>query len=617
MRKHNDKPKESATSAWMVQKSMRDLTARSISVAASPAIIAAGVANPYPMLAQQNKIIDTNYAGASNISGNVPVELTNNTQSGYLQSYDYATVRLGLHYNYLAINSSDKNVAVNREYVKAMNESLSNAFAETFTDLPFFDYTITSDMPGYDDGETEHILAFTTFYQGVLQNICHIINKYNQMLALEQTMYDQSWLRETPQLRSLYGLLKKASLQAAMQGLANYVPGSALDTAWLTQMNILCNVPCKKSDSFDDPLIIVDGYTKLPNIDVSAGSGTPIFSYKNIANADAHDSSKNSYVTTLPSGITMNFEELVGSIISDLSVFTIANWARDAFSGASKIEPKEYFNTLLDKVEALISMLSRFPKDVADFDVILKVMNRVGLNNWHYGAALKIDTPGHFYKPVYNKLIYDLISAYCAGGSYMEFDTNTRRWKFYTLWDKVEDVPEYDLRSGGAFLTFSLRDLPSDTDYTTTQWLIPILFEMEADIEILNRRGFNATIKRDTVYTYTQMAADPMLARLVPLPNMTDARLRVPTIDVQEDTATTLMNASYAIKFISKLAGIGRVAWASGKEYLTMNDSLMNLIDEQLEDVSNSMINQARVSAPFRTAVASDVRTLGFVKVIQ
>lgn len=604
--------KNSATSTWMVSRSMRDLTARSIAVAANPTQIAIGSASPYPMLAPQNRIIDTNYAGYDNISGNIPIEIANNPQSKYLLAYDNAVIRMHLNYNYMAISPTDKNVAVNKEYIKAMNESLSNAFAETFTELPFFDYYITSDMPGMNEDGTssDNILAFATFYQTILQNIALIVSKYNQMLSLEQVLYNQSWLRETPQLKQLYGLFKKKTLKASMEALANYIPGCALDTAWLTQTNILCNVPCKRSDSYEDPLITVNAYVTIPNIDVYlADKATKVFRYN-------EDESKSDYNTTVDSSI-YSITDIVASIVEALSPYAITAWARQQFNGTSNTDAREYFNHVVDLIEGLTQTMSRFPRDIADFDVVLKVMRRVNLNNWHFGASLRVDEPGNYYKPVFNKLLYDVIAANCAGGATMTFDDNTRRWKYYTVWDRVEDIPDYDVRSGGAFLTFSLRKLPESTDYESTQWLIPILFGLESPVELLNRKGFTTSLSY-AEYTYEQMSNSPVLSRLVPLPSMTDAVLRVPTISVTSDLETTIANASQATKFVTKLCGVGRVIYGSSSSdaNLVLADSIMNLVDEQLEDVSNAMINQARVSSPFRTAVAEDKRTIGFVKVV-
>ena len=614
MRKNNYRNKtENSTTQWMVAKSMRDLTGRSIAVAANPYQAVVGAVNPYPMLAAQNRIIDTNYAGRANLMGNVPIEIANNPESRYLQSYDMAVIRLAMHYNYMAILPEHKNVAVNKEYIKAQNESLCNAYAETFTDLPFFSYEIATNMPGCDATDAtnpDNVLAFTTFYQSILQNIAMVVNKYNQMLAMEQTLYNQSWGRETPQLKSLYGLLKKASLKAAIEAIANYIPGAAMDVSWLTQTNILCNVPCKRSDSYDDPLITVDAYTIVPNIKVSVG-GQTVFTYSE----DEKFSATSDYQTA----DGKSFTELVARIISEMSVFTIANWARDSFAGNSSVTPQDYFNKLVDDLESLQAMMSRFPSDVADFEVVLKVMNRVGLNNWSFNTAMRVDLPGNYYKPVFNKLIYDVVSAYCCGGADMTFDDNTRRWKFYTLWDRVESIPEYDIMSGGAFLTFSLRDLPNEdaaNKYLSTKWLIPVMFDMESSIEILNRRGYNAAIDRTTVYDYAQLATSPTLARLVPLPNMKDAKLRIPTINVRSDSVYGYANASFAMKFIMKMCGVGIVYSGESDQSISLNETIMNLTDEQLEDVSNTMINQARVSSPFRTAVAQDVRTVGFAKVV-
>jgi hypothetical protein len=586
----------------MVNKTMRDLTGHSIAVAVTPNSINPG-SSIYPMIASQNRIIDTTYSGQDNILGNVPVEVFNNPQSGYLYACDIARIKLGMHYNYLALTSTDLNWAYNNEAAKAMAEAISNAFAETFTDLPFFNYHITTSMPGNASGMK--YLAFATFYQSVLQNICMVINSYNTILALEDTLMQQAWLREVPQLTELYGLLKKAAFKSLMTGISNYIPGSALDVAWLTQMNILTNIPCKRSDSYLDPLICVMPYTKIPNTKVTIGDSSPttVFEYSNTGNSD--------YNVTVQ-GVNYHLGELFAAITEAMSPYAIQMWARKRFENTSTVDARTYFNDLTKMLEGLMAALARFPADTADFDVVLKVLQRAGLNNWRYGTTPIVGTPK--YKPAFNKLLYDVIKARSCGGSNMIFDDSTRRWKFYTLWDSVVDIPDYDMKNGGSFLTFALRTVPtasSNTEYYTTKYMIPKLFELaDAPIKIANRKGQEFTLGFGT-YNYSQLRNSAVFARLAPLDSMGDAVLRVPTITVSGSGGVAKSQAAFCEKMVMRMMGVGNVV-ENNVTHSILASEIECLVDEQLEDISNAMINHARVTSPFRVAVDRNVKIIGF-----
>lgn len=600
MRYENNNKK---TNTWMVKKSMRDITGHSIAVAVTPNVMNYG-SSLYPLLAQQNRIIDTQYAGTDNITGNVPVEIFNNPKSSFLYAFDVASIRLNINYNYLAIDSDDKNWAYNNEMAKAMSEAIANAFAETFTDLPFFKYHITTGMPGQAAGMT--YLAFATFYQTVVQNVMHVINSYNTALALEDTIMQQAWLREVPQVTELYGLLKKTALKSLVQGIANYLPGAAVDTSWVTQMNILTNVPCKRSDSIEDPLISVIPVTKVPDITVKLSDNkTVVFKY-------SETGSDCSYLIRV-NGNAYTLTDLVMSLCYALSPYAIQAWARMRFEGTTSVTARDYYNDIVDMLEGLMAMLSRFPADMADFDVVLKVLQRVNMNNWHYSVVPILGTPK--YKPTFNKLLYDIVRARAAGGANMIYDENTRRWKFFTTWDAVTDIPDYDMKSGGSFLTFSLRTLPTESDtsqYYSTKWLIPHLFSLDtgAPIRVVNRKGEEFALGY-TEYTYQQVLTTTVFRRLMPVPSMSEASLRVPTIQVPGSGDAAKLKASYALKLIMRMVGMGRVT-EGGTSHDAVDSSFMCLVDEQIEDVSNAMINQARVTAPFRVAVAKDAKAIGF-----
>lgn len=627
----------SSTSEYMIQRSMRDITGRAIAVAANPNVAATTTGRVYPVLGPQNKILDSNYRGDVNIMGNIPVQIANSPNSSYLHEFDYASMGIGVNYRYLAVDTSNPCTIVNAKTALAMQEALAHAYSETFNDLAFFNGEYESAMvDGFEDDPEEgtgtiarpdaaDYLPVFAFYQGVLQNILLLDAKYKQLMASEDQMMNQAWLRETPQIKQTFGLLKKTAIRSYFEAITSILPGNAVDLEWSQQVNVLCNVPSKKSQSYDDPLIVIDAFTKLPKTLKMSMAGKTILDYKAISSGqDGHD--YHVEITDMhPDGSATStdydVESLFYDLITRLSPYSVVYYCRQIADGTSGYTPRDYYNMVDNRLNALANMLSRFSADFADLNVVLKVMNRVGLNNWTFGVTTTPLKVGVNYNPVYNKLLYDVFAASLSGGSAMVWDDNTKRWRFWTIWDKTKDIPTYDSVAGGAFLTLSTRSIPEDEDMSQMRYCLPVLFDAgnhTTSIKFLNRLN-HQYVTSYLVRTSAEVKQSAVFARLQAI-NQPDLQFKIPYFIRNDDYDDYIMDESFLCKVLEDICGCGAIATpAESGGYIVIHEFLsptvMNVLDIEMEDISNVMLNQVRSHAPFRVT-ADPVDTVGFAKVV-
>lgn len=581
----------------------KDLSfAKPITVIANPTAEATKAAVPYAIINNTNRVVDAKYPGSSNFAGNTMPLLTNSANSKLLNTFDVAKLALEVNYLYAAIKENDINQALNVQYGKSMTEALSKAYSETYINLPLWaaSTTIESSMKNCDVNNRTQVFFW---YQTMLQNIATIPAKYNLLVSLEQHLKDCCYNRDVAPLDDLFGLLRKNSFRAKINAFSNHITGEYFDIGWFKQINTLTMVPSRKTNSMQDPLLIIDAVHKVPSLIIK-------YSDVEVLNSDQFKVNLPTSAGEL-SGL-QDFDVAIAYCISCLSPYNVLTWARQYTQGLSTVTPLAYFNNISNTIDAIRNSLAGFPSAVADIRTVLDVANRANLNRWVRGIYFDV-TKEMNYQPVFNKLVNDIFVNYLASPDKITYDLTTLRWKYFVLWDKYLGIPAYDRRNGGSFLTFSTRNFDDIiTPSTDTQYLIPKLFKVSAADTCFasNRLGISIDMTYK-VFTNTEVNEDQIFTRLNPL-GYTDFDLRVPTVNITSGYTDISTIGSSIFQFINNLFGIGQIEVEDNVFNKTLSSDLICAVDIELDDVSNNMIAFAQAYAPFKVYAPIKERTIGF-----
>jgi len=627
------KEKVSNNSMTFQNKAFRDLqNVGMIEVKADPNSQAEKAGVPYNIIALTNKVLDANYTGYDNISGNVLTRLQNSNDSQLLNNFDTVSMNVRVNYGYMCYETSattnHNNLAVNREMLKAFNEALSKGYSTMLTQLPFYTNKIESGLPSISGLTTEQEDIYGKFggvihYQTVQQNLVAPLAKYIQTMSLEQELATMSFRREAPLITALYGLLRKKAFIANLNSIGTNVIGEYFDLNWYKQNNTLINIPSRRSRSMLDPLVTATATTYIPWCTMSIISGETTTKYY-----DSRDVLKTTGIYLNPdtwqfdgtaeSPYTITLEQAVYRLNRLLDQQTILTWARKLNTTPNEVHsintPSAYYQNIVKLIEAINVMATGFVTNIADIRTFIDKLQESGMVYWQKGVKLSVD---HIEAvPVtYNVLLHNMVSAYIGGSKTMVYDTNTQRWQCYTLWNKYEGIAEFDRKSGGSFLTFGLRNLdlgslaPTDIAMCLPILLSPELTSGSSKCLATTRLGY---LKQVTYQSSTNILDDPVLSRLDPL--KIGFSVKVPYMDISELTtaAARAKITSSCLQLLQNLAGYGKV-----KRTSTLFDSVCDpdyicFIDVQLEDVSNEMITYCRNYSPFRVQTPDGKRTIGF-----
>lgn len=564
------------TTQTFVAKTMKGLMIGGyITPKAEPSTTAATYATPYPLAARPNVIIDANYGSDKNLAGNVLTQLLNDENSKLLNTFDAAILRVQLNYRYIGQNNYVKNSAYNKEVAKTFEESISKGYAETFTNLPIFDFDVySSDIP-----EIEGQLAMLISYQTYLQDVALLVGTYNRILAMERHLKTMCYNREEPILNQLFGLLKKATLKSYFTAIGSTVKGEYLDIEWIPIVNKLLMIPARRSSAMTSPLLNVIGSHVMPTVKARiTEEGADVFN-----------------------SATWKHEE-IDTLIRRMNPYNILRWARMYGNGDSTVTPNEYFNEIKDLLDTILLGVTKFKNEVTELRTLLDVFSRVNLNKWVKGTDITIKVADQ-YEPVFNKMVSDLYTSYMAGDPVVKWDNNTMRWRINSLWDKFYGIPSFEQHSGGAALVFGTKDIPDDSSYTASKYLLPILFRQDTigdgyAVVALNRVGKEISFTTLTL-TNAELESDPVLARLNALANP-ELTLRIPRATAHSSAGYTAAQQSAGIQFIEEVFGVGALYTATSTRYITVSQDKMCLIDVELDDVSNNMISYAKRNSPLR-----------------
>lgn len=586
----------------LVHKSFRDLQiGGSITVKANPTAQAQEVSNPIPILNRTNIVIDANYPGDDALDGNTLSQMVSSDKSKLLNLFDIGIMRIAINYLYLGMTNTVKNKALNHEVDMAVSEAVSFAYSESLTQLPAFKATVQSSMPSVT-GLTGWLVAYQTF----LQNIGAIPASYNTCMGFEQVLKDMGYRREAPLITELFGLLRKASFRAKVNAISEYTLAEYFDRNWWEQVNTLIRVPSRRSEALTSPLLFMSGIHTIPETIVTGeGSEDPMFDTRTYKLKMTIDGVEKEY----------HISELFEKAVDALNPYFILKWAREVYRNASNVTAQGYFNRIENILNGIKLIMVKFSQDNAELRTVLDRMATVGIVYWQKGVTFDVSKSNPVGTVVYNKLVEDVFTAAVASAATMSWDEHDLRWRFFTMWDKFTGIPEYDKKSGGAFITMSLRELPTDTDYTTTKWLIPKLFTVSKlngtdDQWFLNRKGYQIAVNGKK-FTHAELAANPIFARLDVL-SQAVVDLNVATVDVTATDLTGHDIRSAVYFLLNDLFCAGALKTGDATYDYCLGSDAIALLDVEMDDLGNSMISFARNYSPFRVKTPDPQRTVGF-----
>lgn len=579
--------------------------------------------DPYALLNAMNRAVGGNYGGLDNLDGGNTRQYMTSEKSGFLHAYDSFYMQLPTNYRYLPIADDDttRGKGLPTEMIKAIDEILSLASATTFTALGAYNYTVETDIPtgdftypdgGFPGGSAEGIYAWAVHYQIILQSIASCFAVFNKHRNNMGEMMRMSWNRETPRLNSYFGLLKKKSFLSMWDALGYTVEGEYFDYDWMKQFNMIASMASRRANDVIDPVLEIGCFHVVPSLKLSIknGSDTTVIYDSSEMDTIMRDACAN---LPLNNNIT-NFEGAISLLNQVLSINDTLFWARGGLNNPTAQEPlteQERFRTVTGIMEGLVACMNYFKPRMSDLRTLLDVLGRVSVNRWSKNVGLKVvsDTDLPLFRNLTVEHIYQMVG---GGSTTMEYNDTTYRWSSYTPWNIYTGIPEYDSKSGGAFLSLSTKTLSYGSESSAIYYL-PVIFDQPSSIVAVNRLGDNAVIEVQEI----QVNKDSETRRLAPLPEM-DFKIRVPVIPytgiVSGKPDDHVLNASFLRLACNKIFNISAYEDTNGTSFesVDVNDDILCYVSYEIEDLSNEMIAYCRANGPFSVNVL-DAPRMGFL----
>lgn len=439
-----------------------------------------------------------------------------------------------------------------------------------------------------------------------------------------------SYRREAPIITSLYGLLKKKAFTATLNALGTTILADYFDGDWYKQVNTMTNLCSRRSNAMVDPLLTMSATHAIPHTKLFAASGssyveTPYYDSDSLSISGVFinpDTFKVEGSSEQP--VTLKLEDIVYRLNRMLDVSTILTWARQLNEGTLAQDvaiktPSAYYENINKLISALQILAAKFTSAMTEVRTFLDKMSDTRMIYWKKGMWINVDNIRQV-DPSYNLILAHVFRISMSGTPKISWDNVTQRWRVVTLWNKYEGIAGFDLMSGGAFLTCSLRTMDNPEGYQKTDslYLIPKLFTTELaegynKILFTTRGGVRVPINIKDDET---ALVDPSLARLDPLDEGFKVRKPIIVIPSSVDERNRTKLAASALALLTTVAGYGVVYQTS----IAANNFMCSAIDpdyiaftdRELEDVSNQMITFCRNYSPFRVSTPNGQRQIGF-----
>lgn len=577
----NKEPEKSMTYYQFQKKYFKELAyPKTIQVSPNPNEEVSRMSDPYAVINRTNNIFDAKYPGPENTSGNIVLQLARGSNSTMQHVVDAMDVLLSINYNYAKLTPT-------AESVKSVNDQIQNIWLEvqstfqsqSFYQLPFFSWQVEKDKSGgqelmFDDP----ILDAVYYYQAFIQQGLNVALTYRKIMSLEKELKDMTFYKGSPIVGHIFGLLKKSSFRAAIDQVAKGLASNYADEAWTDQISTLYLTPSRKSASMLDPLINLRvKYERNDNIKVTSGAYE--FSTASMVN----------YFTKSEEFINkLTCQEILTMARTSASVSTINTW----------------FNSLVDSLGDMVEIINQFNNNFADMNTAFERMYQTGYTSWAKGVFIDIKDIDSNFKPEYNLMIEDLVRSIFSGGSSISYDTNIMNWVLYELNDKYLGIPRYAQVQGGAFLTFSAKNINGTG--APDNIMYPVLYKF-VSASFTRRDGAKAPITRAQIAVKTS----PELSRILSVSSIDDITINLPEVDVRDITA--MKGKSWMIYALMSTIGCYRVRTGSSSYDMGVDPDKLFLVDVVQEDVTNQMLNHIRLTSPFKVIKPTKNVEMGFV----
>lgn len=577
-------PKTEEYSPGFQRRTFKDLAFGQVTVKVNPESEAGEMADPYAIIGPVNKVIDANYYGEDNTSGSVCAQLALGSGSNFANVADIISEEVEINYNYCKhIASDNANSAANKSYFYPWADIDSSIQAEAFYDLPFFKWVVSDDSVTYYD---DPLLDVIDFYQVVLQAVYQIPLRYKVLRSLEKELKDMCYQNGASILNDIYSRLKKKTIVGTIDGVSEAISTHYLDVKWFEETSLLLAQPCKKAVGMLDPLIELKvKYNYNDELVVNDDQGNQLF-------------------TTSDEHYTDLFER-VNDTLDKLSIQTVVSMARN---NADYDTIQRWMNAIIVNVGAIKNDLDSFTRDFQDLCVAFKRMSRAGYTNWKIGQFLLLDNISETFKPVFNKMVFDIVRNTFTGARDIVYDASINQWKSYTIWDKYLGIPGYDQKSGGSVLTFSTKTVVNSSGLTLSY---PVWFKF-SNCYALTRKGESYAITLEDLQVNSGAIAR-ILGRLSPLSTTDSIYFHCPSIDVSALSSKPTQQA-WILEAIQHVFGYLKATVAAGTYNYCISDDVLTAVDFVISDLTNAMDTMGRINAPFKVLKAVTKPVLGIAK---
>lgn len=643
-------------------KALRDLPRSSYSIKADPYQAILPAATPYDIMGKFLKTVGGNYAGDDNIDGGNVQQYANSSSSKFLAYFDSMRMNLALGYRYLPIKygkRADPNVegdtdigvlagmALVDENLKAMSEAISQLQSTTFTALAVNNFAIKTNLnmgshARNDSGATtnpygiytskdEVLYGLSMYYQLFLQEVLSTMNYHNSFRLKQGTAIRDAWSREVPFLNAFFGLMNKKAFLSLLESINLSFEGEYIDRDFMEQTNLLTLMPSRRSNSITDPVLEIKTRFERPTIfqvylldDIQETEG--VRSIKEGRTAYFDDANMKATVSIANSSTVEQIPVTIWDACNKLKeYFTLKStkeWARSVYNEGLLTSDTARYNNIKNYFDVIIHCMVQFKPKFSDYRECLDTMTRTGTINWFKGFRPSItkDTDAPLFQ---NLIVDDIYKMVMSGAEKITFNNSTKRYETFSQWNIYAGVPEYDSKQGGAFITFSAKNLSDISGNEGIEYL-PRMFDVDKDsvhgdaiVEAVSRDGHVAFITTGAV----TMNSSTILKRLVPLGSQSGLQIRVPTVAYSSSSSggkTITWNTfdathySTLYKTLTQVFGLCRVkTTAAGSYDYALDPDLICVYQVEITDITNAAITYARANAPFR-GTTSDQGILGF-----
>lgn len=612
-------------------KSLRNQPKSSYSVIADPYTAALPGSEPYALLNRFNKPIGGEYWGLKNLDGGNVQQYSNSIKSKFLNVADFGKVNVGINYHYIPTKPIMQSEIFNGDYAgralideqrRSISEATSVLQSTTFTQMSIYNYAIATDMPmGSAVPEQEKyngtlniytnlndvLYGALRFYQTFLQKILGIFNWHNSFRLKQGNMLRSAWNREVPVLNSFFGLMNKKSFLSLLNSIAKAFPGEYVDREFALQISKIGLVPSRRANALSEPFLELMAECNMPdNFVLLISDGED---YEKVL--DIHDFN---WVST---NETLTIDQYCHELMDLLSAEKTMSWARGQYQAATNNDNLR-FNRIKMLFDAVQSAVTIFKTQINDVREVLDTVARTGLVTWYKGFRPSItkDTDAPLFR---NLIVDDIIKMMMSGAQNISYDDKTKRWRTFSLWNMYDGIPEYDAYSGGAFLTFSLKRKAINDNADGTLGYLPVCLTIipgatDIQLELVTRTGSDYIIT--TPSDGYIMSSYASLRRLVPLPSQDSEKIRVPILTAKGTSNQYLNEYSNLIRTVSQICGMTQAKLNdSDAGFITVDPDIFSIYQIEIEDITNEMVNYARINAPFRGAT-DESNKIGFMGTI-